>query len=388
MTMKKFLYIAAVISFAACSGTIDPEQNPVTPPDEEENVPKPDQIPDEFVAPFTLSSDISEVEADGLSIVTFSLKDKYDREMLDDKKTLQNVNIISDAHIRVPRMSRTATFIDNGTFTFTATYLGQSSDNTVQVKAVNRAKYEVFHRNVGLFKATSVWCTACPALSQNLHGLSDNTKEHSVVLACHGDFNYEDPFSIYVGQTSLGAYLLSAFGGSGWPTLVYDLATAESGSSGTSTLESNIYARRVAAPATCGIKVVSVNVEGSVLKVKAALKTSTGGSYDLACAVLRDGLEYTGGYSVNESGIYDEVVLTLSPNFLRYSSDSGKSLKKDEEMVKEFEFNFGAGNVPSEAALKNYYVAVWGHRKTEDASVMDNIVKCPYGETADYRYNE
>lgn len=384
--MKKILYIAAMIAFAACSGTIDPEQGNTDKPGGEDT--PVEQIPDEFTAPFTLSADKEEVEADGLTEVTFSLKDKYGREMLEDKKTLQNINITSDKHVRVPRMKRTATFIDNGTFTFTATYLGASCDNVVEVKAVNRAKYEVFHRNVGLFKATSVWCSACPALVQNLHGLSDDAKDHTVVLACHGDFNYEDPFSIYVGQTSLGSYLLSAFGGSGWPTLVYDLATGESGSSGTSTLENNIYARRVAAPATCGIKVTSVKVEGTALKVKAALKTSTGGSYDLACAVLRDGLEYSGGYSADDSGIYDEVVLTLSSNFLRYTSGSGKTLQKDEEMEAEFTFDFGEGNVPSESALKNYYVAVWGHKKTGDSSVMDNIVKCSYGATADYRYNE
>lgn len=375
-----------MIAFAACSGTIDPEQGNTDKPGGEDT--PVEQIPDEFTAPFTLSADKEEVEADGLTEVTFSLKDKYGREMLEDKKTLQNINITSDKHVRVPRMKTTATFIDNGTFTFTATYLGASCDNVVEVKAVNRAKYEVFHRNVGLFKATSVWCSACPALVQNLHGLSDDAKDHTVVLACHGDFNYEDPFSIYVGQTSLGSYLLSAFGGSGWPTLVYDLATGESGSSGTSTLENNIYARRVAAPATCGIKVTSVKVEGTALKVKAALKTSTGGSYDLACAVLRDGLEYSGGYSADDSGIYDEVVLTLSSNFLRYTSGSGKTLQKDEEMEAEFTFDFGEGNVPSESALKNYYVAVWGHKKTGDSSVMDNIVKCSYGATADYRYNE
>jgi len=384
--MKRFFYIAAMIAFAACSGTIDPEQGNTDRPGGEDT--PVEQIPDEFTAPFTLSADREEVDADGLSEVTFSLKDKYGREMLEDKKTLQNINITSDKHVRVPRMKRTATFIDNGTFTFTATYLGAACDNVVEVKAVNRAKYEVFHRNVGLFKATSVWCSACPALVKNLHGLSDDTKDHTVVLACHGDFNYEDPFSIYVGQTSLGSYLLSAFGGSGWPTLVYDLATGESGSSGTSTLENNIYARRVAAPATCGIKVTSVKVEGTALKVKAALKTSTGGSYDLACAVLRDGLEYSGGYSADDSGIYDEVVLTLSSNFLRYTSGSGKTLQKDEEMEAEFTFDFGEGNVPSESALKNYYVAVWGHKKTGDSSVMDNIVKCSYGATADYRYNE
>lgn len=365
------------MAFAACSGTVDPQQQ---------------EMPDEFTAPFTLSADLEEVQADGVSEVTFSLKDKFGREMLSDKKTLQSINITSDKGVRVPRMKTTAAFIENGVYTFTATYLGRECDNTVQVKAVNRAAYEVYHRNVGLFKATSVWCVACPGLARSLHGLSDNTKDHIVVLACHGDFNYADPFSVSVAGTSLGAFMLSAFGGSGWPTLVYDLEEAVTGGEGTSVLEDNIYSRRVKSPATCGIKVSSVTLEGSVLKVKAALATSTGGDYDLACAVLRDGLEYSSynpeSYSANDDGIYDEVVLTLTPNFLKYSSESGKTLAKGEEMEMEFSFDFGEGNIPSESDLKDFYVAVWGHKKLSDSSVMDNIVTCAYGESVDYRYNE
>lgn len=380
--MKKFFYIAAMMVFAACSGTIDPEQGG-------EGTGTGD-IPEEFTAPFTLSANLEEVEADGQEFVKFSLKDKYDREMLEDKRTLQSVNIVSDKGVRVPRMERTVTFIENGTYTFTATYLGSECANTVQVNAVNRSAYEAYHRNVGLFKATSVWCVACPSLANSLHGLSDNTKDHSVVLAFHGDFNYRDPFSVYAGDVALGAYLMSAFGGNGWPTLVYDMDEAVVGAVGTSVLEDNIFERRVEYPATCGIKVSSVKVEGTSLKVKASLETSTGGGYDLACAVLRDGLVYDepGVYSANNDGVFDEVVLTVSPNFLRYSSETGKTLEKGEEMEREFSFDFGEGNVPSEADLKKFYVAVWGHKKASDSSVMDNIVTCGYGETVDYRYNE
>ena len=380
--MKKFFYIATIMALAACSGTIDPEQGGEGTGTGE--------IPEEFTAPFTLSANLEEVEADGQEFVKFSLKDKYDREMLDDKKTLQSVNIVSDKGVRVPRMDRTVTFIENGTYTFTATYQGLPCANEVQVKAVNRSAYELYHRNVGLFKATSVWCVACPSLAKSLHGLSDNTKDHSVVLAFHGDFGSRDPFSVYAGDAALGAYLMSAFGGNGWPTLVYDMDKAVVGAVGTSVLEDNIFERRVDYPATCGIKITSVKVEGTELKVKAALATSTGGDYDLACAVLRDGMVYNepGVYSANGDGVFDEVVLTVSPNFLRYSTETGKKLEKDEEMEREFSFDFGEGNVPSEADLKKLYVAVWGHKKTSDSSVMDNIVTCDYGDTLDYRYNE
>lgn len=373
--MRNFLYISAALLVAACSGQIDPENEQ----------PDPVVIPDEYTAPFTLSADKSEVEADGVEIVTFSLKDAYDREMLSDKKALQSINIVSDKGTRVPRMQTTATFISNGTYSFTATFKGAKSENAVQVEAVNRAKYEVFHRNVGLFKCTSVWCVACPSLGRSLHNLSESAKDHSVVLALHGNFNDADPFSLYVGDTDLGSYVMGSFRGQGWPTLVYDMNVASSGSSSTTDIEADIMDRRVVSPATCGIKITSVAVEGTALKVKATMKSSTGGDYDLACAVLRDGLEFNGGYSVNDDGIYDEVVLALSESFLGYYK--GESVAKDAEISEEFSFDFGE-NVPSEETLKSYYVAVYAHRKTEKGSTMDNIVTCGYGKTVDYHYND
>ena len=371
--MKKLLYVAAVALLAACSGQIDPEND------------QPVVIPDEYTAPFTLSADKTQVEADGKEVVTFSLKDAYDREMLSDKKALQSINIVSDKGTRVPRMQMTATFISNGTYSFSATFKGEKSANTVEVEARNRAKYEVFHRNVGLFKCTSVWCTACPGLARSLHNLDESAKEHSVVLAFHGNFNDVDPFSLYVGETDLGSYVMGYFRGSGWPTLVYDMNEASSGAASTTDIEADIMARRIASPATCGIKITSVAVEGTALKVKATMKSSTGGDYDLACAVLRDGLQFSGGYSANDDGIFDEVVVALSESFLSYYK--GESVEKDGEISEEFSFDFGE-NVPSQADLDSYYVAVYAHRKTSDGSTMDNIVTCGYGESVDYHYND
>jgi hypothetical protein len=375
--MKRFLYILSAALLAACSGTIDPEDQNQQQPEVE--------IPDEFTAPFTLSVDKAEVEADGQDCVTFSLKDAYDREMLEDKKTLQSINITSDKGTRVPRMTTSATFISNGEYTFTATFKGIKSANTVVVTARNRAKYEVYHRNVGLFKCTSVSCVACPNLGKILNGLTGEAAEHTVVLAVHGNFSGRDPFSMYVGDTDLGSYMISYFGGSGWPTLIYDLDKAETGSGQGSLIEANIMQRRIDHPATCGIKVESVQLEGSALKVKASMKSSTGGDYDLACAVLRDGLEYQGGYSDNDDGIYNHVVVAASESFIAYYN--GQEVAEGAEISEEFSFDFG-DDVPSAAVLKDYYVAVYAHRRTGKGSTMDNIVTCAYGDSVDYHLND
>lgn len=373
---KTLLYIPVAIIAAACSGNIDDNDHT-------------QDAPEDYVEPYTLAVDKTGVEASGKDTVTFSLTDAYGRDILQDRNALQVVNIVAEDGTRVKRMTNTATYFSNGTFTYTARFMGIPSENTVTVKASNRGKYETYFRRVGLFKCTSVWCSACPVLASSLHSMSDEAKEHSVVLACHGDFNYKDPFSIYVDGTDLGSYMMARFGGNGWPTLIYDLSEAETRAARQGEIEEKIMARRAESPATCGIRISSVTVEGTDLKVKASMKTSTGGKYDLACAVLRDGLAYAaeGVSSLDNKGIFDEVVVNLTPNFLRYNPETGRQLAKDEEYSTEFAFSFGEA-VPSEAELAAFRVVVYAHRATESGSTMDNIAECAYGKSVDYKLND
>ena len=377
--MKKLLFILSAAVLAACTGTIDPDDQ-----NQDQNQPEV-EIPAEFTAPFTLSVDKTEVEADGKDCVTFSLKDAYGREMLEDMKTLQSINIVSDKGVRVPRMTTTATFIANGTYVFSAKYKGVKSENSIEVKAQNRGKYEKFHRNVGLFKCTSVFCSACPGMARDMHNFSEDAKDHSVVIAFHGNYDSSDPFSLYVQGQDLGSYVIGYFGGGGWPTLIYDLDEVLKYPYSTSSMEATIMQRRINSPATCGIKVSSVELEGTALKVKASLTSSEGGEYDLACAVLRDGLVYKGGFSMNDDGVYNEVAVALSESFLGYYK--GETVAKDAEISEEFSFDFG-DKVPSAEELKGFYVAVYAHRKTAKGSVVDNIVTCAYGQSVDYHLND
>ena len=82
--MKKIFYIFAASLLVACSGS---NEGPV--------------IPDAYTEPFTLSVDTDEVEADGVSVVTFSFKDSYGREMLDDRMVRANITIASTDGILV-----------------------------------------------------------------------------------------------------------------------------------------------------------------------------------------------------------------------------------------------------------------------------------------------
>ena len=152
-------------------------------------------------------------------------------------------------------------------------------------------------------------------------------------------------------------------------------------------IEEKINTLRVTNPATCGIKVNSISFEGTQLKVDVSLKSSKGGKYDLACALVEDGVKYEGGNSYKDLGIYNEVVRGVSDGLLRYNSETLQTVAKDEEITRTLTVNFTSDL--NESLLNGRYVAVWAHRKMEDGeSIMDNIVTCDYGSTSEYILND
>ncbi len=367
--MKRITYILAALAVMSCSGR---NEGP--------------GIPEEYTAPFTLSADIDEVEADGVSVVTFSLTDTYGREMLEDRNAMTNITIFSTDGMTVPRLSREVSFLDNGEHVFKARYNGKLS-NELTVTAVNRGAYEVYYKNIGIFKATSVDCPACPGFVQAYEEeISEVCRKHTVLLAFHGNYQGADPLAVSTQVGPLGNYLLNCFNLSYWPSSVYDLSLKMTGYSAT-TIEKKIDTLRVTNPATCGIKVNSISFEGTQLKVDVSLKSSKGGEYDLACALVEDGVKYEGGNSYKDLGVYNEVVRGVSDGLLRYNSETLQTVAKDEEITRTLTVNFTSDL--NESLLNGRYVAVWAHRKMENGeSIMDNIVTCDYGSTSEYILND
>lgn len=375
--MRKIFYAAAVLmACCGCSGQSDDNY---------------EQISDRFVEPFTLSVDKSSIESDGHDAAIFSLKDSYGREMLEDMETMSSINIYEvSTKQRLERLTREFSSIDDGNFTFEATYQGIKSANTVSLKSQNRVKYEVFHKNVAIHKVTSVGCPACPNLSKNLHNIDEETADHIIVMECHGNYGINDPFSLYVGSQDLGTWMLMYFSKASWPTLIYDMNHAEAGVVSTTDLQSNVYKRRVDSPATCGIKINSSSSrndgDDTYIDVSATVKSSTSGDYDLGFAVICDGLVYRGGYSENDDGIYDDVILSLTSNFASFSLMSIESVAKDKE--KTFEMTAKISTEVFKAYKNKLDIVVFAHKRTSDGnSCIDNCATCGFGESLDYRYN-
>ncbi len=368
--MKKILFFAAAaFAFSACGGTVDPNQG-----DDPNN---PQDIPEELTAPFTLAADKTEVEASGSDYVTFQLLDAYGRDVLADSKALQRVNIVSEEGQRVDRMQTKTRFIANGTYHFTAKYNGVASENTVEIVAKNRGKYEKFHKNVAIYKATGTWCPACPSMTSALKGISDDAKKHSVELCWHSG----DEVTLNMGGANDCGTLVAAHlsGGSvAFPTCVFDLVDMSMERS-SAALQNIIWDLRAEYPATCGIKAsAKIDADGK-LNVEAELTSATGGEYDFACAVLLNDQEIMGGTAPDN--MYTHIVCAATPNYLMYST-AIKNVAKDATL--SFSQNIELGNLNPD----DLSVAVFALVKGGVGARIDNIVEVKVGESIDYVYNE
>lgn len=372
--MKKLIILfLSVICLASCHGQSDEGY---------------EKAPEEFTGPYTLEADKESIESNGKDAVIFLLKDSYGRDILADMNKLVAPPKIYNVETKKIIELGTNSFVSikDGNFVFEASYLGETSANTVTVKSQNRKAYEKFRKNVTLFKSTSVNCSACPALGKNLHDLEEDMAAHTIQVSCHGNYGATDPFSVYVGTKDVGSWLMSQFGLNSWPTLIYDMHKAVAGSSMTSEIEKNVFNCLADNPATCGIKVISSECSGDAINVKAKVSSSTGGKYDLGLLVICDGLVYQGGYSENNDGVYNDVLITASNNFAAFASETMKQISKDAEQ--EFTVSAQIHSKTYESYKDKLELVVVAHRQTADGnSIIDNSVLIPLGKTSEYVLN-
>lgn len=334
----------------------------------------------------TIVVDKTQIESDGKDAATFKIMRGNVEVSTDAEMGSVFFKNVADG-TRLPRYSRSFTSIADGEYEFVGIYNGEETANSVKVISANRADYEVFHRNVAIFKLTGTWCVNCPRMTAALHSLEGDAAEHSIVLACHSE-EKGHPFYVPYNGVDLASSIFIQMGetSANYPTNCYDMVSLHTSSS-TVTITEQIMQRRIESPANVGIKISSVNLVGNTIKVSAAVKASAAGSYDMVCALVADDLMYEGGYTDNDENLYSNVVLAVSgDNFLTYRSASVFDLAKDAEYERDFEFTFQSA--PSESVLKNMRAVILVHKKNADGtSEVNNCAECSYGKTQDYQYN-
>ena len=361
--MKKlFIFLSLVTGLlTACTGGHEPEVQ-LTP----------------AVAPFTLSVSKTTIESDGKDAAVFTITDA-NGQVLTDAAHIRNASfyIVETKEWRTDIGSGDApnvfTSITDGTYTVRAIYEGEYCENEVQVEAVNRKDYELFHKNVLIYRFTATWCQYCPAMTEALGKINDFSKDRSIVMEIHGNDQYT-----FDGISAFASEIYSTIG---FPYCNYALAFG-SGKKTVNEIHKNIKSVLVDYPAQTGIK-AETKLENGTLVVNAAVMASAAGEYDLAMAVLMDDCKPSApadGSAVYEDE-YDNVVRAITGNYRAMSSDKFALGKGEEKTLsKEIpDFKFNADKCK---------VVLFTLRKTsEGQTIVDNAVSVPVGQSVDYRYN-
>ncbi len=333
--------------------------------------PTPDDTPD-TQSGLVLSVDRTTIEADGVDCCTFSLT-LDGEELMDEDNTLANVYIVHEkSGSRLERYSTTFSAVKNGDYSFVATYKGQQSNNSVQVKAVNRQKYEPYGQKVMVYDLTGAWCPNCPTMTAGLANVDELWRENMVVLAVHNGDQWAQRYK----GADLATTMLSQFGGTGYPSCVYDLQYLNGNARSPKEIGDIIEKHIATYPATCGVKIESTKLEGDTLTIDAALTSATGGEYELGYAVLLDNQYYSGGTAVD--GLYNDIVVAHSDNFLEMTSAKINTVANFERTK-----SFTVTDLKYTDA-QNLRVVVYALSKIDGKVVVDNANVCKVGQSADY----
>ena len=363
MNMKKLftLLSSAALFMTACTGAHDPEV---------EDTPA--------VAPFTLSVNKTQIESNGKDAAVFTITDANGM-VLTDAAHIRNTSfyIVETGEWRTDIGSGDApnvfTSITDGTYTVKAMYEGEYCENEVQVTSANRKAYELFHKNVLIYRFTATWCQYCPSMTEALGKINDFSKDHSLVMEFHGNDQYT-----FDGIRDYAAGIYSTVG---YPYCDYSLVTG-SGKRTMNDLHNNIKSVLVDYPAQTGIK-AETKVENGNLVVNATVAASVAGEYDLAMAVLMDDCVPSApadGSPVYEEE-YDNVIRAITGNYGAMSSDRfSLAAGEDKTIVKEVP-DFGLNQEKSKVILFTLM------KTSEGKTIVDNAVSVPVGQSVDYRYN-
>lgn len=360
--MKIYKYAIAALSAAAllCScGNPAEEEGDITPQ-----------------GPYTIVVDKATIEANGVDVATFKVLDAngIDITATNEAKYVYIKEV--ETNNTFGRMVFTTTALKNGTTAYYATYQGKSTENQVEVTAVNRGKYEKYLHKICIYDATGAWCVNCPGMASRLESLQHSSAwgENVIVLAVHCDDSY------VVG--SLGTDFCNAMGIAAWPSCSFDLCHT-TGNIAVSDMIDILEDQMINKPSTCGVKIISSELENGTLTVQAAVKADKAGVYDLGCTILYDNLPASEGDYVGEDGMFHDTVVAAEPNFYQMR-DTKVTLAADEEHIRTITFE----NFPM-TQVENMRVVAYALSEDAEGEVYtNNATVCPLGEGIDYQLNE
>lgn len=367
--LKRISYIFAILAFAACSGTIDPEsQNPGgTSGNPMEEVPE---------GVLRIFADKTELTADGNDVVTFTVM--FGKE---DVSSAQTLVLIREYEGETKRMKAANKFstVTAGTYKFTAEYYYGGkfyTDNVVTVEAAPFFSGEAkeYSQRVLAVYFTSTGCTSCPAATKGLKAVQEANPDMISVVAFHSHMGtVSDPMTI-AETTSFNAVL---GGFDGLPRLFWNMRQGTH-LIGPSFTES--YAEEIAAyTPQCG---VSINATAPD-QIKIGVTSNLPAIYRYLVFIVEDGIV------AEQTGVKDYVHNNVVRAVL--TSEKGDKLNDNLPLTVGVESTATKSFTLSPDWNKDNLRVVVAASTSIDGGytfVVNNVAECKLGESVDYQYAE
>jgi len=286
MKSWKFLMMgfAAALLTVSCGG--DGGQDDPTPP----TPPTPPQPEVKLV----LSSDKTEITADGTDAATLTVK-------LGDEVISSGYTIHDSSNNTVTLTNGKFTTTTEGNYMLRASYNSKSS-NTITITAVKPnsgnptppdpdANNLNFKRRVLMIQFTGTGCQYCPYMINMLNDMlpKEEVKNNSVFVAVHS-YNNTDP--AFLGAAGQG--LVFQTGITGYPTLNFDFNVNSQQSNSVEYNEKILTAQLNRTKALVGISATSVyDAATRTVSLKATVKAAEEGEYRIGAWVIEDGIKGT-----------------------------------------------------------------------------------------------
>ena len=381
--LKRISYIFAILAFAACSGTVDPEsQNPGGSSGNPMQ-----EVPEGVLRIF---ADKTELTADGNDMVTFTVM--FGKE---DVSSAQTLVLIREYDGETKRMKASNKFstVTAGTYKFTAEYYYGGkyyTDNsvTIEAKPYFSGEEKEYRQRVLAVYFTSTGCTSCPSATKGLKAVQDANPGMVSAVAFHSHMGaVADPMTI--PETTLFNAVLGGF--DGLPRLFWNMRQGTH-LIGPSFTES--YAEEVASyEPQCGVSVTSAWIpndydgkpegEGCPCQISIGITSNIPAVYRYLVFIAEDGIvaEQTG----NPNYVHNNVVRAV------LTSEKGDKINDNLPLTvgveAKAEKTFDAASTWN---INNLRVIVAATTSTDGGYtfVVNNVAECKLGESVDYQYAE
>ena len=367
--LKRISYIFAILAFAACSGTIDPEsQNPGgTSGNPMEEVPE---------GVLRIFADKTELTADGNDVVTFTVM--FGKE---DVSSAQTLVLIREYEGETKRMKAANKFstVTAGTYKFTAEYYYGGkfyTDNVVTVEATPFFSGEAkeYSQRVLAVYFTSTGCTSCPAATKGLKAVQEANPDMISVVAFHSHMGtVSDPMTI--AETTTFNAVLGGF--DGLPRLFWNMRQGTH-LIGPSFTES--YAEEIAAyTPQCGVSIDATAAD----QIKIGVTSNLPAIYRYLVFIVEDGIV------AEQTGVKDYVHYNVVRAVL--TSEKGDKLNDNLPLTVGVESTATKSfTLSPEWNKENLRVVVAASTSIDGGYtfVVNNVAECKLGESVDYQYAE